>query len=107
MWTLEQILDNSNESPNGRFGERVALSETLAFITAGGETNETGGTGTVWSSVLGREGEQRVVRMPRVRGDVLGMFGSGLDYDGGVLVIGAAESVVGGGCMWAGARLFQ
>ena len=96
MWTLEQILDNSNESPNGRFGERVALSETLAFITAGGETNETGGTGTVWSSVLGREGEQRVVRMPRVRGDVLGMFGSGLDYDGGVLVIGAAESVVGG-----------
>ena len=96
IWTFEQILDNPNESLGGRFGDRVALSETLAFITAGGETNETGGTGTVWSSVIGREGEQQIVHTPRVRGDVLGMFGGGLDYDGGVLVIGAADSVVGG-----------
>ena len=96
IWSLEQVLDNADETPGGRYGERVALSETFAFVTAGGETNWTGGDGNVWTSVIGREREQQVIQVPRTRGDVLDMLGSGLSYDNGVLLIGAAESIVGG-----------
>jgi len=96
VWSLEQTLDSITGIVDGLYGDRVAMNDTFAFVTAAGETNASGGSGNVWATEFGRSGSSRRVPLPDTRGNIYSGMGHGLAHDGSVLVIGAPYSDLNG-----------